>query len=87
MADVRYPNDGEMTNIRGTARSPFAPTSTFRSCPAATGEARGGASCPHFPDTAHRCGEGRDHVIYQTDVHTCTCGFAWYSATVVRSSR
>lgn len=55
---------------------PYGATSTFASCPAATGE----TDCPQFPDGAHRCRDQRGHI--QADgtidaVHTCTCGFDW----------
>jgi hypothetical protein len=57
------------------------PVNAFASCPAATGE----ASCPQFPDGAHRCGSDRGHVRDETMTtaeriaHRCTCGNVWTS--------
>jgi hypothetical protein len=54
--------------------SGFGPTSSFLSCPAATGEAENSiGGCGQFRDGAHRCGEDRGGH----DRHCCTCGVEW----------
>lgn len=55
----------------------FGPTSSFQSCPAATGEAAPGLECHSFPDGAHRCGNARGPHLR----HRCTCRYEWVSLT------
>lgn len=54
-------------------------TSSFRSCPAATGVGR--PPCSDFPEGAHRCGKEREHTRDSVG-HACTCGYGWMSATI-----